>query len=152
MKPTTKYITITSLLSIVLFIITFTHSDYFYNILFSHFNKETFVVNHIGTPFYSSLKIAVVFFLLPIFCQLVLVKTRMHITWQKAIFIFIICLSFMIIGFYIRVFLIKMYFAQFTVNYEYITYPFEQIGFEYYIFGGLIIGSLVSFLLYRKNK
>ena len=152
MKPTIKYITITSLLSILLFIITLNNSNYFYNILFADFNKETFVVTNLKTPFYSALKIAGIFFLLPFFCQFVMIKTKMQITWKKAISIFVICLGFMILGFFLRVLLVRLYFAQFTLNYEMVVYPFEKIGFEYYFFGGLIIGSLVSYLVYRKKN
>jgi hypothetical protein len=114
------------------------------------------ITEHTATP-KTSTSFSLLLFLIPIF--IVFAWRLGHITsLNKKIASALFILIVITIGIFARHQEVKIYFttvikpALLTNGKTSIIYPIDPINFVYYMFAGLIIGSILSFILFNQRK
>ncbi|MFT3681026.1 MAG: hypothetical protein QM791_12180 [Ferruginibacter sp.] len=145
------------LISIVLFVLGLFLFGNIYEILLPKPDNGFYQETASGGQFKRSLIFAVVFGLTPIFIWATWRLAPITLKLQKnyTILTVIVCILLAVV---LRQQLLKLYFSRFTNNINsttanlHVGYPIDKVYFEYYMFGGLIMGCLISYLLFRQRK
>ena len=153
-KKTTLILTIVT--SIVLFILTLTIFGDFFELLIPKIENLQYQTTEISSQFRLALYFSIAIGLVPIFLYLTWRLARIKTTKRK-VFSGIIVIVFMFISIIFRQQLIKSTFKGLT-NLKtqtgetiYNSIAIENLHFEYYLLGGLILGCIVSFVTLKDN-
>lgn len=145
------------ILSLTLFVVGFYSFGAIYESLLPRVDNGFYQVTNFIGLFDTSLIPALVIGLTPVFIWKT--GTMAHITSRTqtiyTILIVIICMTTAVL---LRREMIKLYFARLinttdlTNNNSNLGFPLNKVNFEYYMFSGLIVGCLLSYLLLRQRK
>ncbi len=152
MKHSTKSIILTSLFSLILFLSGVYFYGPFYDLVLPKVEGGYFTITSFSGQFKASIYFSLIVALIPIFIVQTWKIARLNSLTKKLLTILIVCTS-IIISILIRRELLKIYFSQFTkIDHLTLNYPLEEVHFEYYILAGLLVGCIISYLLFRKRK
>lgn len=154
-KKTTLILTIVT--SIVLFILIFSTFGKLFELLLPQIENLQYQTAEMSSQFRLALFFSLVIGLAPILLYLTWRLARIEMTTRR-IFSGLIVIVFMVIGILFRQQLIKSTFKKLT-NLKtqtgetiYNSFAIENLHFEYYLLGGLILGCIVSFFTLRDKK
>ena len=142
--------------SIVLFILTLIQFEKLFLQIIPRIENLQFQTTNIGSQFKLGLFFSIIIGLIPILLYLTWRIGRIEIK-KRRIFSGLIVITFMTIAIIFRQQLIKLKF-QGLINLKtqtgetiYNSLNIEDLHFEYYLFGGLILGCIVSFFSLKTN-
>jgi hypothetical protein len=154
-KKTT--LVLTMLTSLVLFILTFTQFRKLLEFLMPKIENIQYQTTDIGSQFKLALFFSIVIGLTPIFLYLTWRFGRIEKTKRRT-YCGLIVIVFMAISVALRQYLIKSTFSGLT-NLKsqtgetiYSSFATENLNFEYYVLGGLILGCIVSYLFLKDKE
>lgn len=157
MKHVKITIILTIFISIALFVVAFFSFGTIYESLLPRVNNGFYQASEFIGLFDTSLVPALVIGLIPLLIWTTWRLANITSNRQKilSISIVIICITLAVL---VRREMIKFYFAGLTGKTEtingkiYVSFPLNKVNFEFYMYGGLIIGCLISYLLFRQRK
>lgn len=110
-----------------------------------------------GGPFYTKLLFSLVLGLTPVFIFLTWRLSPIVSRNRKLASVLTVVL-FMILSIIVRQQILISYFTRLTKSFNSaldkvnVSYPVDHFNFEYYLFGGLIMGCLISLFLLRQKR
>ena len=154
MKHSKTTIILTIIISILLFVLGFIIFGDIYEFILPKVDNGFYQVTELNGPFMSSLIFSITLGLTPVLLLL---------TWQLAPIILkskkitsivtvVVCMTLAIL---VRQQMIKSYFSRLTTlsgEKLKVSYPMNQVNFEYYLLGGLCIGCIISYFLFKQKK
>jgi len=153
-KKTTLILTIIT--SIVLFTLTLTQFGKLFELLLPKIENLQYQTSEIGSQFRLVLFFSIVIGLTPILLYMTWRLARIEIK-KRRIFSGLIVIVFMVLAIVLRQQLIKSTFKSLT-NLKtqtgetiYNSFAIENLHFEFYLFGGLILGCIVSFFTLKDK-
>ncbi|MCC6289677.1 MAG: hypothetical protein IT249_17505 [Chitinophagaceae bacterium] len=157
MKHSKTTIILTILISIALFVLGLFTFDRLFEIILPKVDGGFYQVTELGGQFKTTLLFSFVLGLTPF---LILLTWRLApiISRSKklaSVLTVIVCMTGAII---VRQQILKSCFTGLTKNFTStvdkmnVSYPVDQINFEYYLFGELIVGCPISYFLLRQKK
>ena len=154
-KKTTLFLTI--LASLVLFILTFTQFKKLLEFLMPRTENLQYHYTHITTQFKLTLFFSIIIGLTPLFLILTWRLGRIDKTVRRIYSGFIV-VFLMSISIALKYYLVKLTLYRITdlktKTSETINNSFaiEDLNFESYLLAGLILGCIVSYFLFKKNR
>ena len=151
-----RTLVLTILTSLVLFILTFTQFGKLFEFLMPRIENLQYQTTDIRSQFKLAIFFSIVIGLTPILLYLTWRLGRIEKT-KRRIYSGLIIICFMTISVALRQYLIKLSFSEMT-NLKaqtgetiYGSFDIENLNFENYLLGGLILGCIVSYL-FLKDK
>ena len=151
-----RTLVLTILTSLVLFILTFTQFGKLLEFLMPRIENLQYQTTDIRSQFKLAIFFSIVIGLTPILLYLTWLLGRIEKTKRRT-YSGLIIIGFMTISVALRQYLIKLSFNEMT-NLKaqtgetiYGSFDIENLNFENYLFGGLILGCIVSYL-FLKDK
>jgi len=143
--------------SLVLFILTFTQFGKLFELIMPKIENLQYQTTEIGSQFKLALFFSIVIGLMPILLYLTWRLGRIEKT-KRRMFSGLIVIVFMTISIVLRQQFIKLTFNRLT-NLKtqtgetiYNSFGVENLNFEYYLLGGLVLGCIVSFFSERQRS
>lgn len=157
MKRSKNKIILTVLISILLFVSGLFVSGGIYDMLLPKIDNSSFQITEIGDPFRISVFFSFVLGLTPIFIWTTWLLTPIVVKSKRFLcaVIIIICMALAI---FIRQQAIRSNLSRLTTNISStkdqlnVSYPIDKVHFEYYMLGGLFIGCIISYFLFRQKS
>lgn len=157
MKHAKTTIILTILFSITLFISGLLTFERFFETILPKVDGGFYQVTEIGGEFKTMLLFSSVFALTPFLILLTWRYSPIVSVSKKlaSVLTIVVCMTLAII---LRQQIIKSYFTGLTKNFNStvdkinVNYPVDQVNFEYYLFGGLIVGCLISCFFLRQKR
>lgn len=139
--------------SIILLIVSFYFNDRIFDFILSFFEGGhlQFVVHEFNSPFLAALKLSVSIGIIPLLLLIVLLAGQIT-SYRKRLFSVLIIVGCIALAIMMNVFRISSYEIEMTKLPAQITFPFEELFFEYAIAIGSILGSAISYFIFRKRK
>jgi hypothetical protein len=142
-----------SIAAILLFIASFYYFNVINGFLFSFFDKSnlSFFVTEINGTFLLAFKLCMSIALIPMFLLLIWLVGNIG-SVKSRVFSIIIMLACIIIAVGINVFLIQSHDITMTNWKRNVSFPLEKVFFEYAIFLGAAVGSIISYFIFKRAK
>ena len=148
---------LTILSAFVLFVFTFTQVGFIFHLLLPKIENLHYQTTEMGVQFKLSFYISIVIGLIPILLYLTWRLTPITKLKSKTISGLIV-IAMMALAVIIRQQLIKSTFNGLT-NLKtasgetiYNSFPIENLNFEYYLLGGLILGCVLTYFMFKGKK
>ena len=143
--------------SLVLFILTFTQFGKLFELIMPKIENLQYQTTEVGSQFKLALFFSIVIGLMPILLYLTWRLGRIEKT-KRRMFSGLIVIFFMTISIVLRQQFIKLTFNRLT-NLKtqtgetiYNSFGVENLNFEYYLLGGLVLGCIVSFFSLKDKE
>ena len=143
--------------SLVLFILTFTQFGKLFELIMPKIENLQYQTTEVGSQFKLALFFSIVIGLMPILLYLTWRLGRIEKT-KRRMFSGLIVIVFMTISIVLRQQFIKLTFNRLT-NLKtqtgetiYNSFGVENLNFEYYLLGGLVLGCIVSFFSLKDKE
>ena len=157
MKHSKTTIILTILISIALFAMGLFTFDRLFEIILPKVDGGFYQAIELGRQFRTTLLLSLALGLTPFFILLTWRRSPIISKSKKlaSVLTIIVCMALAII---VRQQILKSYFTGLTKNLTStvdkinVSYPLDQVNFEYYLFGGLIVGCFISYFLFRLKR
>ena len=138
--------------SLVLFVLTIIQFDKIFELLLPKIENVSFISNSLHSSFSTGLLFSIAVALVPILVYITWRISPISTTKNKMLSGLVILL-FMILSIFIRQQTIKMnsQLSNPKAGNPKMVYPVEKAHFEYFLFGGLVIGCVLSYITLRDK-
>lgn len=154
MKLSKRTIFLTIIVSIIIVFLGVYFFSYYYDFLLPGVEGTDYQVIDFNGPFMNSLFFSMLVALIPIASVLTWKAARMT-ELNKRIWTVVIITICVTLGIIVRYQVIKSYLLGLKKNDSDIVeiiYPVNQLNYEYYMIGGVCVGCLISYFLFRPEK
>jgi len=150
MKRTILYCTISS---VILFIVSFYLSGTILDFFLSLFNGSNlqFAIYDVGSSFMTALKLSVIIGAIPLLVLAAWISGNITAFGKRSFSVFIV-LACIVLAIILNVFRISSHEIVLSPLNAQIPFPFEELYFEYAIIIGAVLGSVISYFIFRKRK
>ncbi|KAA2244445.1 hypothetical protein F0L74_00205 [Chitinophaga agrisoli] len=143
-------------LSVALFIIGQTFFDSIFTFFEPHIDGISFQITELGAIVKTSILFSLLLALIPLLLVLTWRSGKIHSTGKRIASV-ITVLLFISLAIFIRQYFVKMYFtrivkpALLTSDNTTIGYPIDPVNFVYYMCGGLLLGLILAYFMFRNK-
>ena len=150
MKRTILYCIISS---IILLIASFYLNDRIFDFFLSFFKsgRLQFVVNEVNSPFLATLKLGLSIGIIPLLLLIVWLAGKIT-SFRRRLFSVLIMIVCIVLAIMVNVFRISSHEIVMTNLPAVISFPVEELFFEYAIGIGSIVGAAISYFIFRERR